>query len=68
VMCCRVAGRPVLPSLDLVAWRRRTMPRCQRTIVSGVTSSAALALCFGITPGRAASRARSAQYSFGRRA
>ena len=35
----RVAGRPVLPRLDLAAWRRRTMSRCQRTIVSGVTSS-----------------------------
>ncbi len=27
VMFCRVAGRPVLPSLDLVAQRRRTMSR-----------------------------------------
>jgi hypothetical protein len=36
----RVAGRPVLPLLDLAAWRqRRTMLRCQRRIVSGVTSS-----------------------------
>jgi hypothetical protein len=35
----RVAGRPVLPRLDLAALRRRTMSRCQRRIVSGVTSS-----------------------------
>ena len=36
-----VAGRPVLAGMDLAAQRRRTMSRCQRTIVSGVTSSAA---------------------------
>ena len=35
----RVAGRPVLPRLDLAAQRRRAMSRCQRRIVSGVTSS-----------------------------
>ncbi len=35
----RVAGRPVLPRLDLAAQRWRTMLRCQRRIVSGVTSS-----------------------------
>src|ERR1039457_5181609 len=34
-----VAGRPVLPRMDLAAWRWRRMSRCQRTIVSGVTSS-----------------------------
>jgi hypothetical protein len=64
----RVIGRPVLPRMDLVAQRRRTMSRCQRTIVSGATSS--LSPCrraFGITPGRVASSAQSAQFSFGRR-
>jgi hypothetical protein len=64
----RVEGRPVLPPMDLAARRRRTMARCQRTIVSGVTSSPSLRRrVFGITPSRAASRARSAQVSFGRR-
>jgi hypothetical protein len=38
----RVAGRPVLPRMDLAAQRRRRMSRCQRTIVSGVTSSRSL--------------------------
>ena len=64
----RVAGRPVLPRMDLAAQRRRTMSRCQRRIVSGVTSSRnPWRRAFGITPSRAASRARSAQFSFGRR-
>ena len=64
----RVAGRPVLPRMDLAAQRRRTMSRCQRRIVSGVTSSRSpWRRAFGITPSRAASRARSAQFSFGRR-
>ena len=64
----RVAGRPVLPRMDRAAQRRRTMSRCQRTIVSGVTSSRSpWRRAFGITPSRAASRARSAQFSFGRR-
>jgi hypothetical protein len=35
----RVAGRPGLPCTDLAAQRRRMMSRCQRRIVSGVTSS-----------------------------
>jgi len=35
----RVAGRPVIPRMDLAAQRRRTMSRCQRRIVSGETSS-----------------------------
>jgi hypothetical protein len=53
---------------DLAAQRRRTMSRCQRTIVSGVTSSPSLwRRVFGITLSSAASRARSAQFSFGRR-
>ena len=39
LMFRRVARRPVLPRMDLAAWPRRTMSRCQRTIVSGVTSS-----------------------------
>ena len=38
-MLRRVAGRPVLPGMDLAARRRQTMSRCQRTIVSGVISS-----------------------------
>jgi hypothetical protein len=64
----RVTGRPVLPRRDRAAQRRRTMPRCQRTIMSGVTSSRSPSRrAFGITPGSAASRARSAQFSFGRR-
>jgi hypothetical protein len=32
-----VAGRPVLPRMDLAAQRRRMMSWCQRRIVSGVT-------------------------------
>ena len=63
----RVAGRPVLPRMDLVAQRRRTMSRCQRRIVSGATSSRSpWRRAFGITPTRAASSARSAHASFGR--
>jgi hypothetical protein len=38
-MLLRVAGLPVLLRLDLAAQRPRMMSRCQRTIVSGVTSS-----------------------------
>jgi hypothetical protein len=38
----RVAGLPVLPRMDLAAQRRRTMSRCQRTIVSGVTKKGQL--------------------------
>jgi hypothetical protein len=38
-MLRRVAGLPVLLRMDLAAQRRRTMSRCQRTIVSGDTSS-----------------------------
>jgi hypothetical protein len=34
-----VAGRPVLRCVDRTAQRRRTMSRCQRTIVSGVIRS-----------------------------
>ena len=67
VMVRRVAGRPVLPRLDLAAQRRRTMSRCQRRIVSGVTSSRKpWRRALGITLSRAASSARSAQFSFGR--
>ena len=54
--------------MDLAAQRRRTMSRCQRMIVSGVVSSPSLGhRVFGITLSRVASRARSAQFSFGRR-
>ena len=35
LMFRRAAGLPVLPRMDLAAQRRRTMLRCQRTIVSG---------------------------------
>ena len=64
----RVVGLPVLPRMDLPAQRRRTMSRCQRRMVSGVTSSRSpWRRAFGITPSRVASRARSAQVSFGRR-
>ena len=66
-MLRRVAGRPVLPRLDLAAQRRRTMSRCQRTIVSGVISSRSpRRRAFGMTPSRVASRARSAQCDFSR--
>jgi hypothetical protein len=47
---------------------RPAMPRCPRPIVSGVTSSRSRwRRAVGITPGRAASRARSPQFTFGRR-
>ena len=66
-MLRRVAGRPVLPGMDLAAQRRQTMSRCQRTIVSGVISSRSpWRRAFGTTPSRAASRARSAQCNFSR--
>jgi hypothetical protein len=68
-MFLRVAGRPDLPRMDRAAQRRSTVSRCQRRIVSGVTSSRSpWRRTFGITPSRVASRARSAQFSFGRRA
>ena len=64
----RVAGRPVLPRLDLAAQRRRAMSRCQRKMVSGVTSSRSpWRRAFGITASSDAIRARSAQSSLGRR-
>ena len=64
----RVAGRPVLPRMDLAAQRRRTMSRCQRRIVSGATSSRSpWRRAFGITLSRVARSARSVQFSFGRR-
>jgi len=68
LMFRRVAGRPVLPRMDLAAQCRRAISRCQRRIVSGVTSSRSPWRCaFGITPSRVASSARSAQFSLGRR-
>jgi hypothetical protein len=64
----RVAGRPLLPRLALAAQRRRTMSRCQRRTVSGVTSSRRPGrFAFGITLSRAASSALSAQVRCGRR-
>ena len=67
-MLRRVAGLPVLPRMDLSAQRRRTMSRCQRTIVSGVTSGRSpWRRAFGITPSRVTSRARSAQFTCGGR-
>jgi hypothetical protein len=77
-----LAGQPQDQGLDVPAgrWpaglaapgpgghRRRTMSRCQRRIVSGVTSSRSPWLrAFGITPSRAAGSARPAQSRFGRR-
>jgi hypothetical protein len=63
----RVAGRPVLPRIDVAAQWLRTMSRCQRRIVSGVTSSRSpWRRTFGITLSRVAISARSAQSSFGR--
>ncbi len=51
----RVAGRPVLPRMDLAAQRRRTISRCQRKMVTGVTSSRSpCRRAFGITAGRVA--------------
>src|ERR1035438_4223207 len=68
LMFRRVAGRPVLPGMDLAAQRRRTMSRCQRRIVSGVTSSRSpWRRAIGYHAEQVASRARSAQFSFGRR-
>jgi hypothetical protein len=64
----RVAGRPFLAACDLAAWRRRAMSRCQRRIVSGVTSSRSpWRRAFGITLSKVARSARSARLSFGRR-
>jgi hypothetical protein len=61
-------GRPVLPRIDLAAQRRRAMSRCQRRIVSGVTSSRSpCRRPFGITASRVATSARSSQSSLGRR-
>jgi hypothetical protein len=57
-MSRRVVGLPVLPRMDLAAQRRRTMSWCQRTIVSGATSSRSpCRRAFGITASRVASSA-----------
>ena len=69
-MLRRVAGRPGLPRIDRVAQRCWRMSRCQRTINSGMISSRSRSRwrrAFGITLSMAASRARSAQLSFGQR-
>jgi hypothetical protein len=67
-MVRRVTGRPVLPLMDRAAQRRRTMSRCQRTIVSGVTSRRSpWRRALGITPSRVANSARSAQSTVVRR-
>jgi hypothetical protein len=59
---------PVLPRLDLAAQRQRTMSRCQRRIVSGMTSSRSPCWrAFGITASRIARNAQSAQSSLGLR-
>jgi hypothetical protein len=64
----REASLPLLPRIDLAAQRRRAMSRCQRRIVSGVTSSRSpCRRAFGITANRVARSARSAQSSLGRR-
>jgi hypothetical protein len=69
-MVRRVAGRPVRPRMDLAAQRRRTMSRCQRKIVSGVTSSRSpWRRAFGITArqGRQQRAVRPRQLRAGRR-
>ena len=49
-MFLRVIGRAVLPLRDRAAQRRRTMSRCQRRMVSGVTKTATrLRRALGIT-------------------
>jgi len=54
-----VAGLPVLPRRDLAAHRRRTISRCQRRTVSGVTSRCSpWRRAFGITASRVARSAR----------
>jgi hypothetical protein len=64
----RIVGRPVLPRKDVAARRWRTMLRCQRRMVSGVTSSRSpWRRALGITLSRVATSARSAQFRFGRR-
>ena len=64
----RLVAGPVLPRTDLTARRWRTMSRCQRRIVSGVTGSRSpWRRAFGTRPGRVAGRARSAQFRFARR-
>jgi hypothetical protein len=56
----RAAGRPERPRRDRRAQRRRTMPRCQRTIVPGVTIRRIAARRSGGTdPAGSASHARS---------
>jgi hypothetical protein len=65
----RAAGRPVVPHLGLAAQRRPTISRCQRTMVSSVTSSRSpWRRDFGITASKVASSARSAQSSWRRAA
>ena len=60
--------RPVLPLMDRADQRRRTMSRCQRRMVSGVTSSRSpWRRALGITPSRVANSARSAQSTVVRR-
>jgi len=62
----RVADRSVLPRMDLAAPRQRTMSRCQRRIVSGVTRSRSpWHRAFGITLSRVASSVRSASSGSG---
>jgi hypothetical protein len=55
-----VAGRPDRPRRDIHAHRRRTMSRCQRKIVPGVTiSRIAARRSAGTVPASSASHARS---------
>ncbi len=55
-----VAGRPERPPRDRRAQRRRTMPRCHRTIVPGVTiNRIAASRSAGTVPASSASHARS---------
>jgi hypothetical protein len=65
VPSCRRAAGPA--AYGAGGPRRRATSRCQRTIVSGVTSSRSpWRRALGITPSRVASRALSAQFRFGR--
>jgi hypothetical protein len=62
----RIVAVGAPPFLGIGFGEARTMSRCQRTIVSGVTRSCSpLRRALGITPSSAASSARSAQFSFG---
>jgi hypothetical protein len=64
----RVAGRPVLPRMDLVAPAAGDGAVPAQDRVRAASSRSPWRRTFGITPARAASSARSAHASFGRAA